>query len=103
MVNLKLNGKDIQAPDGMTVLQAAAEAGVIILSLCAQPGLHPYAGCRLCVVDVKGSRTPLASCALQVSEGMEVETHNAALEKSRKTILELLLSNYHDSGYENGQ
>ncbi len=103
MVNLKINGKDIQALEEMTVLQAAAEAGVTIPTLCDHPDLHPYGGCRLCVVDVKGSRTPVASCALQVSEGMEVETHNAALEKSRKTILELLLSNYHDSGYENGQ
>jgi predicted molibdopterin-dependent oxidoreductase YjgC len=103
MVNLKINGQDVQVPDGMTVLQAATEAGVTIPTLCDHPDLHPYGGCRLCVVDVKGWRTPMASCTLPVSEGMEVETHSAGIETSRKTILELFMSNYHDSGYENGQ
>jgi predicted molibdopterin-dependent oxidoreductase YjgC len=103
MVNLKINGKEIQVPDGMTVLQAAAQAGVTIPTLCDHPDLHPYGGCRLCVVDVKGWRNPMASCTLPVSEGMDVETHSQAIEKSRKTILELFMSNYHDSGYEDGQ
>src|SRR5215203_712781 len=83
MVNLKINGNEIQVPDGMTVLQAAAQAGVTIPTLCDHPDLHPYGGCRLCVV--------------------EVETHSPAIEKSRRTILELFMSNYHDSGYEDGQ
>src|SRR5215207_550967 len=103
MVNLKINGKEIQVPDGMTVLQAAAQAGVTIPTLCDHPDLHPYGGCRLCVVDVKGWRNPMASCTLPVSEDIEVETHSPAIEKSRKTILELFMSNYHDSGYEDGQ
>jgi len=103
MVNLKINGKDVQASEGMTVLQAAAEAGVTIPTLCDHPDLHPYGGCRLCVVDVKGWRTPMASCTLPVSEGMDVETHSAGIEKSRQTILELFMSNYHDSEYDNGQ
>lgn len=103
MVNLKINGKDIAVPAGMTVLQAAQEAGITIPTLCDHPDLEAFGGCRLCVVDVKGWRTPMASCTMPVNEGMEVETHSQAIEKSRKTILELLLSNYHDSGYENGQ
>ncbi|HET9911159.1 MAG TPA: 2Fe-2S iron-sulfur cluster-binding protein [Anaerolineales bacterium] len=103
MVNIKINGKDVQVPEGMTVLQAATEAGVTIPTLCDHPDLHPFGGCRLCVVDVKGWRTPMASCTLPVSEGMEVETHSAGIEKSRKTILELFMSNYHDSEYEDGQ
>lgn len=103
MVNLKINGKDVQAAEGKTVLQAASEAGVTIPTLCDHPDLHPYGGCRLCVVDVKGWRTPMASCTLPVSEGMEVETHSPEIENSRKTILELFMSNYHDSGYEDGQ
>jgi formate dehydrogenase major subunit/formate dehydrogenase alpha subunit len=103
MVHLKINGREIQAPEGITVLQAAEQAGVTIPTLCDHPDLHPYGGCRLCVVDVKGYRTPMASCTLAVSDDMEVVTHSPEVEKTRKTILELLVSNYHDSGYENGQ
>ena len=103
MVNLKINGKDIQAPEGMTVLHAAEQAGVTIPTLCDHPDLHPYGGCRLCIVDVKGWRTPMASCTMPVNEGMEVNTHSAEIEKSRKTLLELFMSNYHDDGYGNGQ
>jgi predicted molibdopterin-dependent oxidoreductase YjgC len=103
MVTLIINGKKIEAPEGMTVLQAAQEAGITIPTLCEHPDLESFGGCRLCVVDVKGWRTPMASCTMPVNEGMEVETHSPAIEKSRKTILELFMSNYHDSGYENGQ
>jgi predicted molibdopterin-dependent oxidoreductase YjgC len=94
MINLKINGKEVQVPEGTTVLKAAAQAGVTIPTLCNHPDLHPTGGCRLCVVDVKGWRTPMASCTLPASAGMEVETHSDAIQKSRKTILELLLANH---------
>lgn len=103
MVKITINGKEIEVREGMTVLQAAQEAGITIPTLCDHPDLEAFGGCRLCVVDVKGWRTPMASCTLPVNEGMEVDTHSPAIEKSRKTILELFMSNYHDSGYENGQ
>lgn len=103
MVHLKINGREIQVPEEITVLQAAEQAGVVIPTLCDHPDLHPYGGCRLCVVDVKGYRTPMASCTLVVSDDMEVVTHSPEVEKTRKTILELLMSNFHDAGYENGQ
>lgn len=103
MVKVKINGQVVEVPEETTILQAAAKAGVTIPTLCDHADLHPYGGCRLCVVDVKGWRTPMASCTMPVSEGMEVETHSLAIEKSRKTILELLLSNYHDAGYGDGQ
>ena len=86
MINLKINGQDVQAQDGMTVLQAAEQAGVTIPTLCDHPDLEAYGGCRLCVVDVKGWRTPMASCTLAVTEGMEVNTHGAEIEKSRKPL-----------------
>jgi len=65
--------------------------------------LHPYGGCRLCVVEVKGSRYPMAACALPVSPGMEVNTESRALSKARKAILSMILSTYHDSGYRSSQ
>jgi predicted molibdopterin-dependent oxidoreductase YjgC len=103
MVTLKLNGKEIQVSDGMTVLQAAQSAGVTIPTLCDHPSLESYGGCRLCVVDIKGWRTPMASCTMPVGEGMEVNTHSPEIEKTRKTILEMLMSEYYDDGYVNGQ
>jgi len=103
MVTLKLNGKEIQATEGMTVLQAAQNAGVTIPTLCDHPDLEAYGGCRLCVVDIKGWRTPMASCTMPVSEGMDVNTHSPEIEKSRKTILQMLMSDYYDDGYANGQ
>src|SRR5512136_599653 len=87
MTHLTINGKPIEVPDGTTVLRAAEMAGITIPTLCDHPHLTPYGGCRLCVVDVKGARLPMASCTLPVSEGM--------------VVLELLLSNYHDAAYNN--
>jgi predicted molibdopterin-dependent oxidoreductase YjgC len=103
MPHLTINGNPIDVPEGTTVLHAAEQLGIEIPTLCDHPDLHPFGGCRLCLVEVKGARFPAAACTLPISEGMEVTTHNPALEKSRRIILEMLLSNYHDAGYENGQ
>ncbi len=94
MITLKINNQAVQVPEGTTVLQAAQQAGIRIPTLCNHPDLRPTGGCRVCVVDVKGWRTPMASCTLPVSEGMEVETHSPAIMKSRKTILEMILANH---------
>nr|WP_322807165.1 formate dehydrogenase subunit alpha [Thermanaerothrix sp.] len=99
MVTVMIDGKKLEVPEGMTVLEAAAQAGITIPTLCYHKDLSPHGGCRLCVVEVKGARTPLASCTLPVSEGMEVTTESPALRESRRTILQLLLSTYHDAGY----
>ena len=103
MINVTIDEKTIQVPEGTTVLRAAEAAGITIPTLCDHPNLTPYGGCRLCVVEVQGWRLPMASCTLPVSEGMVVKTETPALAQSRRTILELLLSNYYDAGYEHGQ
>jgi formate dehydrogenase major subunit/formate dehydrogenase alpha subunit len=100
MISLKIDGVMVEVPEGTTVLRAAEKAGITIPTLCDHKDLTPYGGCRLCVVDVKGYRLPMASCTLPVSQDMEVETENPALIESRRMILELILSNYHDAGYE---
>ena len=56
MVNITINGKAIQVPPGTTVLRAAEQAGITIPTLCDHPDLHPFGGCRLCVVEVQGAR-----------------------------------------------
>jgi predicted molibdopterin-dependent oxidoreductase YjgC len=95
MISLTINGKTIEVPKGTTVLRAAEQAGITIPTLCDHPDLTPYGGCRLCLVEVKGARLPVTSCTLEVTQGMEVETETPALTHSRRTILELLLSNYY--------
>jgi formate dehydrogenase major subunit/formate dehydrogenase alpha subunit len=99
MTKVTINNKTIEVPQGTTVLHAAEMAGITIPTLCHHRDLTPYGGCRLCVVEVEGMRLPQASCTLPVSEGMIVHTETPALIESRRTVLELLLSNYVDAGY----
>jgi NADH dehydrogenase/NADH:ubiquinone oxidoreductase subunit G len=96
MISLTINGKTLEVPEGTTVLRAAEQAGITIPTLCDHPDLTPYGGCRLCLVEVKGARLPMTSCTLAATQGMVVETETPDLAKHRRTILEMLLSNYHD-------
>jgi len=100
MISLKINGFVVEVPEGTTVLRAAEKTGINIPTLCDHAGLTPYGGCRMCVVDVKGYRSPMASCTLLATQDMEVVTENPALTEARRTSLELMLSNYYDAGYE---
>jgi len=99
MVNLTINGQKLQVSDGQTILQAAQSAGITIPTLCYHKDLSPYGGCRLCVVAVEGARLPVASCVTPAGEGMVVKTETPNIVESRKAILSLILSTYHDSGY----
>lgn len=92
MVQLTINGKQIEAPEGTTVLHAAKAAGIHIPTLCDHKELSPYGGCRLCIVEVQGGRVPMASCTLPVSNGMVVNTESDAIKKSREFILSMLFS-----------
>ena len=92
MVQITINGKQIEVPEGTTVLRAAEMAGINIPRLCDHKELTPYGGCRLCIVEVQGVRVPLASCTLPVNNGMVVNTETEALKKSRKFILSMLFS-----------
>jgi formate dehydrogenase major subunit len=92
MVQLTIDGKQVEVPEGTTVLRAAQMAGIFIPTLCDHKELTPYGGCRLCVVEVEKWRTPVASCTLPVSNGMVVHTDTEAVKKSRKFILSMLFS-----------
>jgi len=93
-VNLTINGKAIEAKAGQTVLQVALENGVYIPSLCYHPDMRPGGVCRVCVVEVKGSRVLPASCTLPVVEGMEVQTQTTKVREARKMVVELMLANH---------
>jgi len=92
MVQITINGKQMEVPEGTTVLRAAEMAGIYIPRLCDHKALIPYGGCRLCIVEVQGVRVPMASCTLPVNQGMVVNTETEALKKSRKFVLSMLFS-----------
>jgi formate dehydrogenase major subunit len=92
MVQITINGKQVEVPEGTTVLRAAEMAGIRIPKLCDHKELTPYGGCRLCIVEVQGVRVPMASCTLPVNNGMVVNTETEALKKSRKFVLSMLFS-----------
>lgn len=89
---LTIDGKEVSAREGETILQVARENGIDIPTLCYLEGLSPYGACRLCLVEVKGVNRLLPACVTQVEEGMEVITNSERLVKYRKMILELLFS-----------
>ena len=92
MINLTIDGKNVEVQEGTTVLEAAEAAGVFIPTLCHHPQLTPYGGCRLCMVDVEGARTLQPSCTLPATEGMVVKTNTEKVLKARKFVLTLLFS-----------
>ena len=91
-VKLKIDGKDVIAQEGKTILEAAKENGIVIPTLCNLEGLSSYGGCRLCLVEVKGSPKLFPACATLVSYGMEVTTNSDKLKEYRKMAVQLLLS-----------
>lgn len=89
---LKIDGIDIAIEEGATILQAAREAGVPIPTLCHLEGIADVGACRLCLVEVGGSRRLLPACVTAVAEGMEVQTNTPKLQEYRRMTVELLFS-----------
>ena len=94
MINLKIDGKNIQVEKGLTILKAAKQNGIEIPTLCYHEGLSPLTNCRLCIVEVteNGRTRVVTSCNYTVSEGMVVETGTENILSMRKLIVELLLA-----------
>jgi len=94
MVNLKIDNIPVSVPAGTTVLEAARNAGIKIPSLCFLKDINEIGACRICVVEVKGAKSLVASCVYPVNEGMEVFTNTEKVRHSRQLTLELILSNH---------
>ena len=94
MVSLRINDIPVTVPAGTTVLEAARSAGFNIPSLCFLKDVNEIGACRICVVEVKGAKSLVASCVYPVAEGMEVYTNTERVRKSRQLTLELILSNH---------
>ncbi len=99
-VNFKLDGKDVSAYAGETILSVAKRLGIDIPHLCYKEGYRPDGNCRACVVEVKGERTLAPSCCRAASAGMEVQSTSERAVKSQKMVLEMLLSDMPDQGYK---
>lgn len=93
-ITLTIDGREVVARQGMTVLEVCREAGIHIPTLCHDPRLEPYGGCRLCIVQVEGLRGFPTSCTTMAAEGMIVTTTSDEIFDLRKTVVELLLSDH---------
>ncbi len=93
-INIKINGRDVSAPAGSTILEAAHLAGIKIPTLCFLKEINEIGACRICVVEVKGARSLVAACVYPINEGMEVWTNTPKVLDSRRRTLQLILSNH---------
>lgn len=98
-VRLQIDGEDVAASEGMTILEAARKAGIAIPTLCHHEKLEPFGGCRICIVEVevRGWTKRVVSCVYPVENGLVVRTRSEKIDKIRKMILELLLAHAPDS------
>lgn len=94
-VNIIFNGQNFVSDDNLTILDFAKSQGVEIPTLCYDERLAPYGSCFLCVVEVKGARTLIPACATKLREGIEIQTTSKTTTDSRRTALELILSNHY--------
>ncbi len=94
MLNLKIDGREVTVEKGKTVLDACRTAGVHVPTLCADPNLEPYGGCRLCIVKVDGLRGLPTACTTPATEGMSVTTDDPEILDVRQWTMQLLLSDH---------
>ena len=98
-IQLEIDGKEVKATEGMTVLEAAQSAGIFIPTLCHHEKLEPFGGCRICIVEVEvnGWTKLVVSCVYPVEENIIVRTRSEKVDRIRKTIIELLMAHAPDS------
>ena len=93
-LNIVIDGEKMSGPDGMTILEAANEAGINIPTLCHRPDLSPEGNCRVCVVEVEEAPRLVASCHTPITEGMVIRTNSPKVMAARKVTVELLLAGH---------
>ncbi len=94
-MTLTIDGRKVQAPRGVTVLEAALGAGMYIPHLCYDPDLKPYGACRFCIVEIEGMRGLPTSCTTLAMDGMVVHTETPKVNRSRRIAMELIMANHH--------
>jgi predicted molibdopterin-dependent oxidoreductase YjgC len=91
-LTVEVDGRQVEAEEGTTILQALRRAGVDTPTLCYHPNLTPINVCRVCVVELAGSRALVPSCSRRVEAGMQIRTGSERVRRARKVVLELLAS-----------
>jgi len=100
MVNLTIDGREVQAEEDKTILQVARDYGIEIPALCYHEGVEPYGACRLCMVEIvtkRGRERLVASCLYPIEEGLMVKTNSSRVHNVRQMAAELLLARCPDS------
>ena len=94
MVRFKLNGEEVEAPTGTTLIRAAHDRGIDVPFFCYHPGLKPEGNCRMCLVEASNARKPVPACTTLVAPDIEVKTHSEEAKSARADVLEFMLSNH---------
>ena len=94
LVKVTINGIEVQVPEGMNLVEAAAQAGVEIPVFCHHPKLEPVGVCRMCLVEVEGQRKPVPACTMKAVDGMVVRTETPLVQHLRQGVIEFLLLNH---------
>jgi len=99
-ITLQIDGKEVKAREGMTILEAAQSAGIFIPTLCHHEKLEPYGACRICTVEVetRGRTNLVAACLYPIEKNLVVRTRSAKVDKIRKMLLELMLARAPEAG-----
>jgi formate dehydrogenase major subunit len=99
MLRVVIDGCASESPAGATILEAVRAAGGELPTLCHDPRLAPFGGCRLCVVQVAGIERPVAACTAPLADGMAIETHTPEIESLRRSLLALIAKRYPAAAY----
>jgi len=96
---LQIDGREVEAREGMTILEAAQNVGIVIPTLCHHEKLEPYGACRICTVEteIRGWTKLVAACLYPVEHNLVVRTRSEKIDKTRKMILQLLLAHAPDA------
>ncbi|MDR0953534.1 MAG: [FeFe] hydrogenase, group A [Elusimicrobiota bacterium] len=94
MIKAIINGKPVEVKEGTSILEASRLVNVKIPTLCKHEDLEASGGCGLCIVKIKGNNKMLRACTTEITEGMEITTHDPEIVKTRRTVLELIMSNH---------
>ncbi|HNC41798.1 MAG TPA: 2Fe-2S iron-sulfur cluster-binding protein, partial [Nitrosomonas sp.] len=94
MINIEINGKQLEVPKGSTVMDAAKQLGIYIPHFCYHKKLSIAANCRMCLVQIEKAPKPLPACATPATEGMKIFTHSDQAVLAQKGVMEFLLINH---------
>jgi NADH dehydrogenase/NADH:ubiquinone oxidoreductase subunit G len=98
-ITLQIDGREVEAKEGMTILEAAQSVGISIPTLCHHEKLEPYGACRICTVEIeaRGRTNLVAACLYPVEQNLVVRTRSEKVDKTRKVLLELMLAHAPDA------